>query len=79
LLALVNPCPTGHGIRRGFAAVGALASGGFLYLVMTIDWYSRYVLAWWLSPPDSPFCLEMLEEVLGKGQPEVFNTDIMLF
>jgi putative transposase len=49
---------------------------GFMYLAATIDWYSRYVLAWRLSNTlDGAFCLEMLEEVLNRGRPEVFNTD----
>jgi putative transposase len=49
---------------------------GFMYLAATIDWYSRYVLAWRLSNTlDGDFCLEMLEEALGRGRPEIFNTD----
>jgi putative transposase len=49
---------------------------GFMYLAATIDWYSRLVIAWRLSNTlDGSFCLEMLEEALGKGHPEVFNTD----
>jgi putative transposase len=49
---------------------------GFMYLAAVIDWYSRYVLAWKLSNTlEGSFCLEMLEEALGRGQPEVFNTD----
>jgi putative transposase len=49
---------------------------GFMYLAATIDWYSRYVLAWRLSNTlDGGFCLEMLEEALAGGRPEVFNTD----
>ena len=49
---------------------------GFLYLAATIDWYSRYVIAWRLSNTrDGSFCLDMLEEALGQGRPEVFNTD----
>jgi putative transposase len=49
---------------------------GFMYLAATIDWYSRYVLAWRLSNTlDSSFCLDMLEEALSRGRPEVFNTD----
>ena len=49
---------------------------GFMYLAAVIDWYSRYVLAWRLSNTlDGSFCLEMLDEVLSRGQPEVFNTD----
>jgi putative transposase len=49
---------------------------GFMYLAAIIDWYSRYVLAWRLSNTlDGSFCLDMLEEALSRGQPEVFNTD----
>ena len=49
---------------------------GFLYLVAVMDLYSRYVVAWRLSNTlDADFCVEALEEALGKGKPEVFNTD----
>jgi putative transposase len=49
---------------------------GFMYLAAIIDWYSRYVVAWRLSNTlDGWFCVEMLEEALGRGRPEVFNTD----
>jgi putative transposase len=49
---------------------------GFMYLAAIIDWYSRYVLTWRLSNTlDGSFCLEMLEEALSRGKPEVFNTD----
>ena len=49
---------------------------GFLYLVAIMDWYSRYVVAWRLSNTlDADFCVETLEEALGKGKPDVFNTD----
>jgi len=49
---------------------------GFMYLAAVIDWYSRFVIAWQLSNTlDGAFCLELLEEALGKGKPEVFNTD----
>jgi len=49
---------------------------GFMYLAAAIDWYSRYVLAWRLSNTlDGSFCLELLEEALSRGRPEVFNTD----
>jgi putative transposase len=51
-------------------------ASGFMYLAATIDWYSRLVVAWRLSNTlDGSFCLEMLEEALGRGRPEVFNTD----
>jgi putative transposase len=49
---------------------------GFMYLAAVIDWFSRYVIAWRLSNTlDGVFCLEMLDEALGQGRPEVFNTD----
>ena len=49
---------------------------GFMYLAAVIDWYSRYVISWRLSNTlDGGFCLEMLEEALRSGCPEVFNTD----
>jgi len=49
---------------------------GFLYLVAIMDWHSRHVMAWRLSNTlDAGFCVEALEEALGKGKPEVFNTD----
>jgi putative transposase len=49
---------------------------GFMYLAATIDWYSRYVISWRLSNTlDGAFCLDMLEEALCRGRPEVFNTD----
>jgi putative transposase len=51
-------------------------ASGFMYLAAIIDWYSRYVLAWRLSNTlDGSFCLEMLDEALQRGRPEVFNTD----
>jgi putative transposase len=51
-------------------------ASGYMYLVATIDWYSRRVLGWRLSNTlDGAFCTEMLREVLGGGKPEVFNTD----
>jgi putative transposase len=50
--------------------------GGFMYLAATIDWFSRYVVAWRLSNTlDRAFCHEMLEAALATGTPEVFNTD----
>jgi putative transposase len=51
-------------------------ASGFMYLAATIDWFSRYVVAWKLSNTlDGAFCQEMLEEALGRGTPAVFNTD----
>jgi putative transposase len=49
---------------------------GFMYLAAILDWYSRYVITWRLSNTlEGSFCLEMLDEALSRGRPEVFNTD----
>lgn len=49
---------------------------GFCYLIAIMDWYSRYVLSWELSNTlDADFCVECLQEALGTGNPEIFNTD----
>jgi putative transposase len=51
-------------------------ASGFMYLAATIDWFSRYVVAWRLSNTlDGSFCTEMLDEALSRGHPAVFNTD----
>ena len=51
-------------------------ASGFMYLAATIDWYSRYVVAWRLSNTlDGSFCTEMLDEAVTERRPEVFNTD----
>jgi putative transposase len=49
---------------------------GWMYLTVVMDWYSRYVLSWRLSNTlDGLFCVEALEDALGGGRPEIFNTD----
>ena len=49
---------------------------GFMYLVATIDWFSRLVVSWRLSNTlDGSFCQAMLEETLTRGRPAIFNTD----
>ena len=49
---------------------------GWLYLMAIMDWFSRYVIAWELSVTLEPdFCIAALERALGKGQPDIFNTD----
>ncbi len=51
-------------------------TGGFMYLVAVIDWYSRYILSWELSNTlDGTFCQEALTQALKKGTPDIFNTD----
>jgi len=49
---------------------------GFLYLVVIMDWYSRYVLSWELSQTlEKYFCISALERAFCYGQPEIFNSD----
>lgn len=49
---------------------------GFMYLTAVIDWFSRYVLTWRLSNSlEGTFCLEALDDALGRGKPKIFNTD----
>lgn len=49
---------------------------GFLYLVVVIDWHSRFILGWRLSNSlDTSFCIEALKDSLAYGIPEIFNTD----
>jgi putative transposase len=51
-------------------------SQGFVYLVAILDWFSRYVLSWSLSPTlDAWFCVQALREALRTATPEMFNTD----
>lgn len=49
---------------------------GFIYLVAIMDWFSRFVLAWEVSPTmESSFCIAALDWALQKAQPEIFNSD----
>jgi len=49
---------------------------GFVYLVVVLDWYSRYILSWELSVTlEKEFCLQALNKALWISKPEIFNTD----
>jgi putative transposase len=49
---------------------------GYLYLMVVMDWFSRYVLEWELSNSlESSFCLAALDRALGRGVPAIFNND----
>ncbi len=52
-------------------------TGGFVYLVAVMDWYSRKVLSWEVSASmDESFCVSALERALRLyPKPEIFNTD----
>jgi len=46
---------------------------GWLYLVAIMDWMSRYVVSWKLSPTlEVDFCIRALEKALAIGIPEIF-------
>jgi len=50
--------------------------GRHVYLVAIMDWYSRYVIGWAISPTmDAEFCVEALRNALLHGRCEIFNTD----
>jgi len=49
---------------------------GFVYLVVVMDWHSRFILSWELSITlEKEFCVQALEKALYQSKPEVFNTD----
>ena len=49
---------------------------GYMYLVVLIDVYSRYVVSWSLSNTlDTDFCIEALKSGLVDAQPEIINSD----
>lgn len=49
---------------------------GWAYLVAFIDWFSRYVISWEVSPTlEIPFCLTALERALKIAVPEISNSD----
>ena len=49
---------------------------GFMYLVVVMDWFSRFVLAWQLSNTlDGAFCVDALQLALQHGRPDIFNSD----
>ena len=51
-------------------------SGGFIFLVAILDWFSRYVVSWEVSVSlDTSFCVSALDWALARGQPEIFNSD----
>jgi putative transposase len=51
--------------------------GGFVYVAVILDLFSRKVLSWRLSNTMDPaFCVAALEEAIDRyGEPAIFNTD----
>lgn len=49
---------------------------GWMYLVAVLDWYSRYVVSWELSPTlEIDFVLETVDRALASATPEIWNSD----
>jgi len=49
---------------------------GFAYLTAILDWFSRYVIAWRLSPTlENDFCIQALKEALKINIPNFHNSD----
>jgi len=49
---------------------------GWLYLVAILDWFSRYVVSWELSPTlEVAFVVETLQRALRQAKPEIANCD----
>lgn len=50
--------------------------GGWMYLTVILDWYSRYVVSWAMSEQmTTELVLEALEAALSKGSPAIINSD----
>jgi putative transposase len=50
--------------------------GGWMYLTVILDWYSRYVISWSMSEQlTADFVIEALETALSKELPEIINSD----
>jgi len=48
----------------------------FIYLVVIMDWFSRYVISWAVSITlEKEFCLEALRRALMLSAPEIFHSD----
>lgn len=49
---------------------------GWAYLVVVIDWFSRYVISWEVSPSlEIAFCLSVFDRALSIAVPEISNSD----
>ncbi len=51
-------------------------SGGWMYLVAMLDWYSRYVVSWELDQTrEMPFVLTAVDRGLEVATSEIWNSD----
>lgn len=50
--------------------------GGFVYLLVIMDWYSRFVIEIEVSNSlESSVFVETLKRAMAKGEPEILNSD----
>lgn len=50
--------------------------GGWMYLVVILDWFSRYVVSWALDQTlEMPFVLSAVETALAQAKPDIWNSD----
>lgn len=50
--------------------------GGWLYLVVILNWFSRYVVSWALSQSlEQAFVLEAVDRALAQAHPTICNSD----
>jgi putative transposase len=51
-------------------------TGGWLYLVAVLDWFSRFIVSWELDQTlEIPFVLYAVDRALEKAQPKILNSD----
>lgn len=51
-------------------------SGGWLYLVAVLDWFSRFVVSWELQQSlEIAFVLQAMQTALSQATPEIVNSD----
>ena len=51
-------------------------SGGWMYLVAILDWFSRFVIAWELDQTlELPFVLNAVDRALEQATPAIWNSD----
>jgi putative transposase len=49
---------------------------GWLFLVVVLDWYSRYIVSWALDDTlELPFVLSAARQALAQATPQIWNTD----
>lgn len=49
---------------------------GWLFLVVVLDWYSRFIVSWALDDTlELPFVLDAARQALARATPQIWNTD----